>query len=287
MKRQSANKSPRWRKISRDQRPTAEAYLRARERFCVTTCARFLHIQESRGHIWYLPGSEGEISSLLLHSHRTLFPVFNRNKAVPAPRFLNRFLGKVPIHAIQGLREDVELLEALMENQGYFAAERIDYDLMSLDNAPRPEALRAGPAKLILRSPVPEDGEQLFALQSAYEQEEVLPGNAAFNPAVSRLNLESILSKEHVFAAELDGQVVGKINTSAESFTRYQIGGVYVRPDCRGLGIAVKMTSVFVQNLLALGRGITLFVKKRNAAARAVYRKAGFTVLADYRITYY
>jgi len=39
---------------------------------------------------------------------------------------LNRFFGKVPIHAIQGLRQDVELLESLMESQGYFASERID-----------------------------------------------------------------------------------------------------------------------------------------------------------------
>ena len=287
MKRSSANKALRWQKMPRDQYHTAGTYLREREKFCVTACARILHIQESRGHVWYLSGREGEISALLLHSRRTLFPVFNRNLSVPVPRFLSRFLGKVPIHALQGLREDAELLENLMEEQGYFAAERNDYELMSLDSMPRPEALRAGPAGLILRSPVPEDTEQLFALQSAYEQEEVLPGNAVFNPAVSRLNLENILSKERFLVAELDGQAVGKINTSAESFSRYQIGGVYVRPDCRSLGIAVKMTSVFVQNLLAQGKGITLFVKKHNAAARAVYRKAGFTVLADYRITYY
>jgi len=174
-----------------------------------------------------------------------------------------------------------------MEAQGYFAKERIDYELMSLDSQPRPEALRIGPVNLVLRPPVPEDKVSLAALQSAYEQEEVLPGNAVFNSAVSLLNLEHILREECVFVAEMDGQIVGKINTSAESFTRYQIGGVYVRSDCRGLGIAARMTAVFARNLLAQGRGITLFVKRRNAAARAVYRKAGFSTLADYRITYY
>jgi hypothetical protein len=174
-----------------------------------------------------------------------------------------------------------------MQDQGYFASERIEYELMSLDSAPKPEALRAGPIELTLRSPLPEDEESLFTLQSAYEQEEVLPASAAFDPAVSRLNLQQILSRGRLLVAELDGQVVGKINTSALSFTRYQIGGVYVRPDCRGLGIGAKMTAVFVQSLLAQGRGVTLFVKKRNAAACKVYRKAGFSVLADYRITYY
>jgi predicted GNAT family acetyltransferase len=185
------------------------------------------------------------------------------------------------------LCEDAARLEALMEEQGYFAAERIDYDLMSMDSAPRPEAFRAGPAGLVLRQPVPGDTEHLFALQAAYEQEEVLPANAAFDPANTRLNLDRILSKERVLVAELDGQLAGKINTSAESFTRYQIGGVYVRPAFRGLGIGTRMTAVFAQNLLALGRGLSLFVKQRNAAAGKIYRKAGFNTLADYRITYY
>ena len=266
---------------------SAEAFLRIREELCVAAAARFLTMKESRGHVWYLNGPGDGISALLLHSRQSLLPVFDKNSNIPGPHFLKRFLGKVHIHALQGLREDAELLESLLEDQGYFVTDRIDYDLMSLDTVPRPAALRTGPAALTLRKPAAGDGEQLFALQSAYEQEEVLPKNAVFNPAASRLNLEHLLSSEHMLVAELDGQVVGKINTSAESFTRCQIGGVYVRPDCRGLGIAARMTAVFSQSLLAEGKGITLFVKRRNTAARAVYRKAGFGVLADYRISYY
>lgn len=281
----------RWKKIPKGDLHTAEAFLKSRERFCVAACSRFLQMQEGRGgHLWHLPGAEGEISSLLLLSRHALFPVFDKSESrreIPAPRFLNRFLGKVHIHALQGQREDIELLESLMESQGYFAAQRIDYDLMSLDSSPREGAFRAGPPGLVLRPPLPGDEEQLFALQAAYEQEEVLPNNAVFNPASCRLNLSKILSLEQVLVAELDGQVVGKINTSAKSFTRCQVGGVYVRPDCRGQGIAAKMSAVFFQGLLSQGMGITLFVKKRNAAAAAVYRKAGFNILAGYRICYY
>jgi predicted GNAT family acetyltransferase len=87
--------------------------------------------------------------------------------------------------------------------------------------------------------------------------------------------------------ASLGGQIVGKINTSGLSFTRFQIGGVYVRPDCRSLGIAVRMASVFLKGLVDEGRGVTLFVKKRNAAARAVYRRIGFSVQGNYRISYF
>ena len=273
--------------MPKEDRGKAEDFLRVRERLCVSASARFLKMEESSGHVWRLNSHDGNISALLLHSRRSLFPVFDKNPRVPAPRFLNRFLGKVHIHSLQGLREDAELLEGLMENQGYFAAERIDYALMSLDALPGPEAFMAGPAELTLRPPEPRDTESLFTLQSAYEQEEVLPGNMVFNPASCRFNLKHILASERVLVAELNGRIVGKINTSAKSFSRYQIGGVYVRPDCRGMGIAAKMTAFFVRDLLALGKGVTLFVKKRNNAALKVYLKTGFVVLEDYRISYY
>jgi ribosomal protein S18 acetylase RimI-like enzyme len=287
MKIRSGKKLNRWYRIPKNERIKAEVFLREREKYCVGASGRFLGMKESRDHIWYMPRADGEISSLLIHSRQTLFPVFDKNSQIPAPRFLNRFLGKVYIHALQGLREDAWRLETLMEGLGYYAAERIEYELMSLDSTARLSIQRASPAGLVLRPPLPEDEDALFALQSAYEQEEVLPANAVFNPAVTRLNTQNILKREQVLVAEMGGQVVGKINTSTKSFTRYQIGGVYVRPDCRNLGIGSKMTAVFAGGLLAQGKGLSLFVKKRNAAACKVYRKIGFSVTADYRITYY
>ena len=281
-----------WRKLPAEERRKAEAFLIEKEKLCVAASSRFLHIDENHGHVWYICSPEGKINSLLIQCRRILFPVFSENAHITGPHFLNRLLGKVHVHAVQGLCRDAELLETLMEDQGYFAAERIDYHLMSLDADLRPDAAiyknrKSGPADLVIRKPDPKDEESLFNLQAAYEKEEVIPGNSVFNPASCRLGLKRILSSEQVLVAELDGQVVGKINTSAESFTRFQIGGVYVRPDCRGMGIGIKMTEVFCESLLAQGKGLTLFVKKRNAAAVRVYHKAGFGILADYRISYF
>ena len=286
MKTRPEKKLSHWHKIRKDERYKAEAFLREREKYCVSASWRFLSMKESCDHVWYMPEAGGGISALLIHNRQSLFPVFGKNSQIPAPRFLSRFLCKVYIHAIQGLREDAERLEVLMEEQGYSAVERIEYELMNLDSKAS-SVTWAGPSGLILRPPLPKEEDALFALQSAYEKEEVLPANANLDPAVVRLNIQNILKKEQVLVAELDGQIVGKINTSAESFTRYQIGGVYVRPDCRNLGIGSKMTAAFAEGLLAQGKGLSLFVKKRNLAACKVYRKIGFNVTADYRITYY
>jgi ribosomal protein S18 acetylase RimI-like enzyme len=280
-------KPPHWRKVHGEEYEGPEQFLRRREDFCVAACARFLKGDPSHDHVWALPGPGGEIAALLLHSRRSLFPIFNGNREIPLPEFLSRFLFKVPIHVVQGLKEDTEILGKAMRARGYWAVEIIDYDLMALDTEPPASAFRSGPPGLIIRTPTANDTDEIFRLQAAYEQEEVLPRNVVFNPAASRLSLERVLAGEQVLVAELGGMIVGKINTSARSFTRRQIGGVFVRPDCRGMGIGLKLSAAFFKILILNGGRASLFVKKKNIAARSLYRRLGFANLGDYRISYY
>jgi predicted GNAT family acetyltransferase len=165
--------------------------------------------------------------------------------------------------------------------------DRIDYDLMTLDKQPFHECFCRGPSDLVLRMPAQDDADELYRLQAAYEEEEVIPRGGSFYPAACRKTLEKLLKSDQILIACLGKKIVGKININAVSFTRCQIGGVYVRPEYRGLGIAVKMSAVFLKKLTAEGRGITLFVKKRNSAARKVYLRLGFEIRGDYRISYY
>jgi predicted GNAT family acetyltransferase len=213
--------------------------------------------------------------------------VLNGQTGIPLARFVRRHLWSKPIHAVQGLRDEALVLEEAIAGMGLEPTDPIDYDLMALDIAPAGRSFPPGPAGLVLRQPTMMDMNGLFELQAGYEKEEIIPKGSAFNPAACRLNLQRILEEEQVLAAELDGQLVGKINTSAASFTRCQIGGVYVHPDYRGRGIARRMATEFARSLIAQGWGITLFVKKKNRPARSVYRSIGFTFLADYRISYY
>ncbi|MCL1958078.1 MAG: GNAT family N-acetyltransferase, partial [Spirochaetes bacterium] len=114
-----------------------------------------------------------------------------------------------------------------------------------------------------------------------------LPKGANFSPAASRVNAANIIAKGQVLAAEVDGRFVGKINVSAVSFTRYQVGGVYVYPDFRGRGIAGAMAYEFISSLISQGRGVTLFARKSNNAACRLYKSLGFKNINDYCILYY
>jgi ribosomal protein S18 acetylase RimI-like enzyme len=224
---------------------------------------------------------------MIIRSGGMLLPVLGKIRDIPPLRFMKRFLGIFPVHAVQGLLADAEALEAGLAALGCNAAERRDYDLMALEQPPQEESSGAFPPALELRRPGIADLDALYPLQAGYEEEEVLPQGAALNAAACRLSLRGILSREQSLVACLDNRMVGKINTNAASFARFQIGGVYVLPEYRGRGIGRRMAAVFAGELIAQGRGLTLFVKKNNPAAQHIYRRIGFEKAGDYRISYY
>jgi predicted GNAT family acetyltransferase len=272
-----------WRKIKKSQIAGAQDLLRANERWCMNACGRFL---KGGSPVWVLGGKSGLPSAIVIHSRQTLLPVLCDQKTVPSPRFIRGIFGAVSLHSLQGRKDDALVMEKALEEMGLYAVEKKDYDIMCIDHPPS-SCRSAAPVNLVIRKPVPQDMNALAALHAAYEQEEVLPAASKFRPAVSRLNIERIFAEEQMLVAELGGCLIGKINTNAVSFTRYQIGGVYVHPDYRGLGIAGRMAAEFVESLVARGRGVSLFVKKSNIPARKVYQRIGFEILGDYRIDYY
>jgi ribosomal protein S18 acetylase RimI-like enzyme len=281
-------KKPRWRRVKRRNLASCENFLRDRERYCVSACSRFR--SRIRGdRFWAFTDPDGENTALLCCHHRILFPVFAAPslREIPAPRFLGRFIFFNPPHAVQGLPPVTEIFEEALAGLGCEKTDQFDYDLMSLDQEPDPVSLGAGPPDLVLTKPEISDLEEMLPLQAEYDRAEVLPRGSEFKIENSRLVLSQLIRKEQMLAAKLNGKIVGKINTNAESFTRFQIGGVYVHPDYRSLGIARRMTAALASALFARGKAVTLFVKKYNAAARSAYQKVGFKLTGDYRICYY
>ena len=263
--------------------PQVEDLLRDKEDSYAGACGRFLSRHPLKDQVWVL---RHRSLALIINSRSTLMPVLYGLKEIPDLHFLNSFLHVKKIHSVQGLCDEVVVLENAMEKTGRVIIDIFDYDLMALDCIPSGKSY-PGPENLVLRVPKMIDIDKLAPLQAGYEKEEVLPRGSAFSPASSRINLANIIARGQILAAELDGVMVGKINVSALSFTRCQIGGVYVHPDFRGRGIARYMTEEFITSFLKQGRGITLFVKKNNISAQKLYSGLGFKKTDDYRISYY
>ena len=276
----------RWVKLKGRDIFRAEKLLRDMEADYVSACGRFLTREQTGASVWTLLGKKGEMTALAINSRSTVMPVLCGKTDVPKPFFLKGFWRQKKVHSVQGLKEEVAVFEKVMEQIGRKTTDLFDYDLMSLDKLPIQKNY-SGALNVILRVPQLTDLDAMAPLQVAYEQEEVLPKGSVFSALASRTNLANIIAQKQILAAEVDGRLVGKINISAVSFTRYQVGGVYVHPDFRKLGIARLMAAEFTASLINQGRGVTLFVKKNNLAARKLYTGLGFSTRNNYRITYY
>ena len=275
-----------WRSVKREDLQKATDLLVDNERKYVGACGRFLARAEG-DHLWVLSGKNGEVAALAVNSRSTLIPVLSANNNTIWPDFPVNFLRSKSIHSLQGLTNEVVHFEKSMAKAGRRITDQYEYDLMSIDTYPEIRNKKSCPVNLVLRVPTLADLNSITPLQAAYEMEEVIPAGSSFNPAASRIATAKMIAGGKIFAAEINGRFIGKIHVNAVSFTRYQVGGVYVHPEFRGMGIAGKMTAEFITLLLSECRGITLFVKKNNAPARRLYAGLGFSVKGDYRITYY
>ncbi|MCL1992754.1 MAG: GNAT family N-acetyltransferase, partial [Spirochaetes bacterium] len=198
----------RWSKMKKNEEAATEVFLRKSEGYYVGACSRFIG-RAASDKTWILSGRDSSIRAIILHSKRGILPVFCGQTEIPPPPFICGFFAAKNINSILGLKAEVLRLEGFMEGAGRKAYDKIDYDLMVLDQSPGEKSLSPSPAGLVLRKPLPADFDSLAGLQAAYEQEEVLPAGAVFSPAASRANLERLLEKAEILVAELDGRLVG------------------------------------------------------------------------------
>jgi len=275
-----------WRKVKKSDFPRVEKLLMDAENNYVNACAKFLLQKEADVQIWVLSGKNDEIQAVIIYWKNNILPVLcGHTEALD--ELNKKVLISWKIHSIQGLKPEVMALEKeITKNMGE-PKDIIEYHLMSLDAPPKKKDTPSTLTNLKLVTPKMADIDAIAPLQAEYEKEEVLPKGATFSYSASRVNTANIIAKGQVLAAEIDDRFVGKINVSAVSFTRFQIGGVYVYPEFRGKGIATAMTYEFISSLISQGRGVTLFARKSNSPACRLYKSLGFKNINDYSIIYY
>lgn len=103
-------------------------------------------------------------------------------------------------------------------------------------------------------------------------------GGAAYRARVTEL-----IRSGRAFARIEDGQVIFKAEVGAATPQVCQVQGVWVRPECRGRGIAAPgMAAVVTEARRAISPMVSLYVNDFNAPARATYHRAGFTEVGEF-----
>ena len=98
-----------------------------------------------------------------------------------------------------------------------------------------------------------------------------------------RARVAELIAGGRAFARFDDGDVVFKAEIGSLSSSVGQIQGVWVHPDRRGQGLGATGTAAVVDRLVnGMGRTASLYVNGFNTAARAAYRRVGFTQVGRY-----
>ncbi|HYB47249.1 MAG TPA: GNAT family N-acetyltransferase [Streptosporangiaceae bacterium] len=92
-----------------------------------------------------------------------------------------------------------------------------------------------------------------------------------------RARVEHLIRSGRAFARIEHGRVIFKAEIGAATPQACQVQGVWVRPDCRGRGLAAPgMAAVVVEAARSIAPLVSLYVNEYNHPARATYRRVGF-----------
>jgi predicted GNAT family acetyltransferase len=224
----------------------------------------------------------------MLSASGTAFPVLDDGvTATPVPDGLraSRVARAYRPSACLGAADHVSALVAALR---WKPAIEIPYDAMSLERAAEAATPKMqAPAGIVYRRAKPSDLDALYPLAAEYERSEVLTRLHAFDPLACRASQARSIAKLTVYVAEYGGRIVARAQTNAVGFSFEQVGGVFVDPASRGKGLGRGVMEALVSDINSRGRNVSLFVKTGNAAARALYLSLGFSVVREYRVSYF
>jgi uncharacterized protein len=222
------------------------------------------------GQVWGY--AEGGQLSALCYSGANLVPVEASSAAIAAFASRARMQGR-RCSSIVGPAEQVgELWSILAPHWGSPREVRPVQPVMAMS---RPSPVEPDP---LVRQVRPAELEVMLPACVAMFTEEVgvspigADGGAAYRSRVAEL-----IRAGRSFARIDDGQVVFKAEIGAITPHACQVQGVWVPPDRRGCGHAVRGMAAVVLAALRLAPVVSLYVNDFNGPARAAYRRVGFT----------
>ena len=214
----------------------------------------------------------GELDSVC-YSGANLVPVAATDDAVRAFADCARDQGR-RCSSVVGPAEAVRhLWELLSPSWGPARVVRGCQPVMTISSPPQvepdPLVRRVRPAELDILLP---------ASVAMFTEEVGISPSYGDGGAMYRARVAELIGTGRAFARIEDGEVVFKAEVGAVTPHACQVQGVWVRPGSRGRGLASAGMAAVVEAAYRLfAPVVTLYVNDFNAAARAAYRRVGFT----------
>lgn len=160
----------------------------------------------------------------------------------------------------------------------------------------RPRDIRPVQPVMAISGPSPVEPDPLVRMVRPRELDVLLPSCIAMfteevgvspigadGGAAYRARMADLIGAGRSFARiEDDGHVIFKAEIGAVTPYACQVQGVWVPPEARGRGHAVRGMAAVVKAALDLAPVVTLYVNDFNAPARAAYLRAGFAEVGTF-----
>ncbi|HZI18644.1 MAG TPA: GNAT family N-acetyltransferase [Pyrinomonadaceae bacterium] len=242
-----------------------------------------LESEACRGTFYGCRGAGGRLEGVAIVGHHTLFEA-STPEALRRLALLARAHSR-ETHLILGERR---LAAEFWRHYsgGTLATRRVLSALLyELREAPSDDAAVKDKDSAALRAPQPATPDLLDPVARAHA--EMAQAESGINPlerdpeGFRRRCLRRIeAGRTHVLVR--DGRLLFKAEVIAETPGATYLEGVYVAPEVRGLGVGAGCLARLSADLLRRTQAVCLLVNEENGAARALYRRAGFSVGGHY-----
>jgi GNAT superfamily N-acetyltransferase len=215
-------------------------------------------LQHFRGLSWAAPG------------HGALDP----RLAEAITRFVDRYGGASEI--VFGPDRAVNTLLERARAHGWHPVEIRRQELLAVPSGGRIPALEPPPGGFRLRVAEPADLGWLMEAHAAMCVEDLGQDQVRRHPDSYRRYFRDLIGRDSVFVGEVGGERLFKAETPLESREARLVEGVYTNSEARGRGYASWAMIWLSRQAERDGRRACLYVHRRNAVARRLYRRIGY-----------
>ncbi len=237
------------------------------------------------GRIWLLENDGIIYGCLYISRQGSVFPVFDPEKlGMPEKQALRKILmsQRHRIYLVQGMMPRVSLVDELL---GMHPSRERNYRLLTCSSPANGTKEIGLPVKI--RPASTADVRLLWPLERGYLIEEVIEEGSQLNEDLAKRRLHHALKTHLIYCTLLHELPVAKAGTNGRGWKYDQIGGVFVSPTYRNLGLGRLVMMELLKTIEKMHRQACLFVDISNKPALHLYTSIGFVDRGGYRISYW
>ena len=231
----------------------------------------------NRGSFYGSRNYAGHLEAVALIGHATMVEAHTENSLIGFARVARNCQNA---HLIRGEEQSINTFWTYYAGAGSqprCIAREYLYDLNAI---PRPVA------DVNLRPATIADLDKVLAVNSAMAQEEGGSSPLKRDPSGFRNRTGRRIEQGRVWVLVEDNRLIFKADVVSQTPSVAYLEGIYVHPEERRKGHAMRCLTKLSANLLDNTKSICLTVNDRNTGAVAVYEKVGFKFHSNYETIY-